>query len=786
MIKIIGVPGKIGNFCGDKIKVRWMAKQKVLLRIHGMHCASCVVSIEKHVNQVRGVLFVLINFAQEQAEITYDSNQISLKDIIDAIAQVGYRAQRWQVREDELASLEAKDELKVLKIKLIVSSVLLALLFIGKYIPGMGILFTHPWMIWLLATPVQFWAGFQFYQSAWQGLKHGRTNMNTLISLGTSVAYFYSIFVVVFENWFQQSGLPTHLYFDAAAAIITFILLGNFLEIRAKRRTSVAIKKLVGLQPKTALVFNKEQQEWVELPIVEVVIKSMIRIKPGNRIPVDGIIMSGSSSIDESMVTGESMPILKKEGDEVIGGTISMTGSFDMKATKVGRETVLAKIIQLVQSAQASKAPVQKLVDQVSSVFVPTVIVLSVLTFILWLMFGPEPRFLYAIVSMVSVFIIACPCALGLATPTSIMVGIGRGAQEGILIKSAQTLEVAGKINVVVFDKTGTLTRGHQEVHKFEVVQDLDSIFDKIGWQLPQGSNARSYALTLVYKLEELSDHPISQAVMRYLQHEKAIDAQMKDKVILKDFASVAGLGLRGYVDNHKIVLGSRQLMESEGVAIAAEIDMCAIEWSQEAKSVSFVAFDDVLIAYFCVADTIRDGAKDTIAKLKRIGISSILITGDNQLSANAVARALGIDKALAQVLPADKAKEVKRLCKEGKVVAMVGDGINDAPALASADVGIAMGSGTDVALETAWVALLRSDITLVPKVITLSRATIRNIRQNLIWAFGYNVFLIPVAMGILYPLFGVMLNPMFAGAAMAFSSLSVVLNALRLRKVRL
>ena len=763
-----------------------MAKQKALFRISGMHCASCVVSIENHINKIRGVLLVLVNFAQERAEITYDSDQISPKDIIDAIAQVGYRAQRWQEREEKLAELEAKHELKVLKIKLIVSAVLLGLLFIGEYIPGMGILFTYPWMIWLLATPVQFWAGFQFYQSAWQGLKHGRTNMNTLISLGTSVAYFYSIFVVVFENWFQRAGLPTHLYFDAAAAIIAFILLGNFLETRAKRRTSVAIRKLVGLQPKTALVFSYEQKEWVELPIEQVVVESTVRIKPGNRIPVDGIIMSGSSSIDESMITGESMPILKKEGDEVIGGTINMTGSFDMKATKIGRETVLAKIIQLVQSAQASKAPVQKLVDQISSVFVPVVIVLSVLTFILWLIFGPEPRFLYAIILMVSVLIIACPCALGLATPTSIMVGIGRGAQEGILIKGAQTLEVAGKINVVVFDKTGTLTRGHQEVHKFEVVQDLDSIFNKIGWQLPQGSNARSYVLTLIYKLEELSDHPISQAVMRYLQHEKAIDVQMKDKVILKDFASVAGLGLRGYVDKHKIVLGSRKLIEHEGVTITSEVDTCAIEWSQEAKSVSFVAFDDVLIAYFCVADTIRDGAKDTIAKLKRIGISSMLITGDNKLAANAVARTLGIDAVLAQVLPADKAKEVERLCKEGNIVAMVGDGVNDAPALASADVGIAMGSGTDVALETAGVALLRSDITLVPKVITLSRATIRNIRQNLIWAFGYNVFLIPVAMGILYPLFGVMLNPMFAGAAMAFSSLSVVLNALRLRKVRL
>ena len=689
-------------------------------------------------------------------------------------------------QKEKLEVLEAKHALKILKIKLVVSLVLSTLLFIVSFIPGIEMFFALPWVMWLLATPVQFWVGAQFYRSAWRGLKRGSTNMNTLIALRTSVAYCYSVFVVLFETRLLAAGLPTHMYFDAAAAITTFILLGNFLETRAKRRASIAIRKLMGLQPKMALVFYEQQNEWRDLPIEQVVVGNVIRVKPGGGIPVDGIIASGSSSINESMVTGESMPVEKRAGDEVIGGTVSMTGAFEMKATKIGRETVLAKIIQMVQSAQASKAPVQKLVDQISSVFVPVVIVLSIISFIMWFMIGPEPRFLYAIISMVSVLIIACPCALGLATPTSIMVGIGRGAQEGVLIKGAQTLEIAGKVNVVVFDKTGTLTRGQQEVRGFKVVQNLDAIFKRLNWQLPHDTNAQLYATTLMYALEELSDHPISHAVMRHLNKEKLVDFTLKDKVTLKDFTSVAGLGLRSMVDDHKIILGSRQLMEQEGVTLAADVDTCAIEWSKEAKSVSFVAFDDQLIAYFCVADTIRTGAGETIAKLKQIGIRSMLITGDNQLAADAVARALGIDTVLAQVLPADKAKEVERLCKEGNIVAMVGDGINDAPALAAADVGIAMGSGTDVALETAGVALLRNDIRLVWKVIMLSRATIRNIRQNLVWAFGYNILLIPVAMGLLYPLFGIMLNPLFAGAAMAFSSLSVVLNALRLRRVRL
>ena len=697
--------------------------------------------------------------------------------------QLGYQISSWRPVKEELESLEAKRELALLQIKLAVSAVLSILLLIGSYIPRIMLL-SNPFIMWLLATPVQFWVGAQFYSSAWRSLKHGSATMNTLIVLGTSVAYFYSVFVVLFESMFVKSGLPTHLYFDSAVIIITVILLGNFLETRAKGKMSQAIRSLMVLQPKVALVLR--EGSWQKVSTELVVVDDVLRIKPGSNIPVDGIITSGSSSINESMVTGESMPVFKKEGDEVIGGTVSMSGFFEMKATKIGTETVLAKIIEMVRMAQASKAPVQKLVDTISAYFVPIVIACSFLTSMFWFMFGPEPQVLYAVTSMVAVLIIACPCALGLATPTSIMVGIGRGAQEGILIKGAQTLEIAGKINVVIFDKTGTLTRGQQEVHGFELVKDVSEIFLNLRWDVPDKFTAETFVLSLIYALEDLSEHPISQAVIRYFQHKELVDISRAELLKIKDFESVAGLGLRAFVNNHKIILGSRKLMDQEGVTMPSEVDRCAIEWAEEAKSVSFVAIDNKLIAYFCIADTIRENVDETIAKLKSMHIKTMLVTGDNELAAQAVARVVGIDEVLANVLPADKAKEVEKLCVEGRVVAMVGDGINDAPALAAADVGIAMGSGTDVALQAAEVALLRNDISLVPKVILLSKATIRNIRQNLVWAFGYNIILIPVAMGILYPLFGITLNPMLAGAAMAFSSLSVVLNALRLRWVSL
>ena len=480
------------------------------------------------------------------------------------------------------------------------------------------------------------------------------------------------------------------------------------------------------------------------------------------------------------METGESMPVHKKEGDEVIWATVNTTGSFEMQATKVGAETTLATIIALVKKAQRSKAPVQKLVDYVSSIFVPAVIVLSIITFFVWLFFGPAPVFLHALIAMISVLIIACPCALGLATPTSIMVGMGRGAQEGILIKDVQTLERACFIDTIVFDKTGTLTVGKPAMHDFKSEENMISIFKHLDWSVPDNVDAGEYMLALIVGIESLSNHPISKAVVEFLQKK----SPLLQTVLVEKFETVSGLGVRALVDGHTVVVGSRQLMEQEGVTLTSDVDACALRWSQQAKSVSFVAFNTTVVAHFCVADALRPEALATIKTLKTMGIRSVMLTGDNELSAQAVATQLGIDDYFARVLPADKKLKVSELQKKGFVVAMVGDGINDAPALAIADVGIAMGGGADVALETAGVALLRNDISLVPKMITLSQATMSNIKQNLFWAFAYNILLIPVAMGILYPLFGITLNPMLAGFSMAFSSLSVVFNALRLRNV--
>ena len=763
-----------------------MAEQKITVRISGMHCASCAVSIEQNIRALPGVANISVNYTQEEAEITYNTDQIAEQQLVSTITRLGYRVLPLD-RRVELADIERHHELYILKIKLIAGLVLSSLLLIGAFIPGVSAWLANKWFMWLLATPVQFWIGWQFYTSSWTSLKNRTATMNTLIALGTSVAYFYSVFVVLFEQTLRQAGLPIHVYFDASATIITFILLGNFLETRAKGRASQAIRKLMGLQPDVAMVLrvtNKDKKEWVSLPVDQVRVDDILQIKPGERIPVDGVIMSGSSSINESMVTGESVPVTKREGDEVIGATVNISGAFEMKAIKVGTDTMLAKIIDMVKHAQMSKAPVQKIVDRISSVFVPVVIMLSLITFLLWCNLGPQPQFLYALVNMVAVLIIACPCALGLATPTSIMVGIGRGAQEGILIKGAQTLQAAGNINTVVFDKTGTLTAGKQVVHGFRVIDDLHTALLAQGWQL-QNVEPRLYVFAIIAAVERLSSHPISAAVVTYLGKELA-SSLLPQEFVVTDFHTMSGLGVRARVNGHDVIIGSRRLLEQEDVPMPDEVDQCAIEWSQEAKSVSFVAIDTILVAYFCVADTIREGTSDALTTLKRMNVRSVMITGDHELAAQAVARAVGIDDFFAQVLPEDKAKRVEELKTGGRVVAMVGDGINDAPALAVADVGIAIGSGTDIALEAADAALLRNDMRLVPKLIALSRATIRNIWQNLAWAFAYNILLIPVAMGILYPLFGIMLHPMFAGAAMAFSSLSVVLNALRLRRVKL
>lgn len=681
-------------------------------------------------------------------------------------------------------------ELKKIKIKLIVSIVITSLLMIGSMIPfdlsmvknETVILLVATWLLailknklvmLLLATIVQFWVGWKYYILAWQGLKKGKTNMFTLIALGTSVAYFYSLIAVLFESWFIKHGIPTYVYFEASSAIITFILMGSFLEARAKGRASSAIKELMNLQPQKARVLR--DTGWVEIPVDDVQGGDIILIKPGEKIPVDGVIVEGDSSINESMVTGESIPVHKQKGAMVIGATVNLSGSFQMKATKVGTDTVLAQIINLVKKAQSSKVPIQNFVDVVSAYFVPAVIIAAIIAAIVWGVFGPEPKVVYSIVGAVSVLIIACPCALGLATPTSIMVAVSRGAKEGMLIKDARVFELGRKINVVVFDKTGTVTEGRQSVKDFRFVRDL-SVFKNV--EVDKVLDVKKYILSVIYTVEQLSGHPVSDAVIKYIG---------KPAFILqaKQFKAVSGLGVSAEVDGHHIAIGSEQLMEQEGVSVQ-EVQKCKLQWAEHARSISFVSIDKKLVAFFCLADTIRKEVKDTIARLKKMHIESVMITGDNEVSAAAVAKEVGISRFFARVLPEEKESYVKKLKSEGNIVAMVGDGINDAPALASADVGIAIGSGTDIALESADVALLQNNIALVPEIIMLSKVTMRNIWQNLAWAFGYNIVLIPVAAGLLYPLFGIMLSPMLAGAAMSFSSLSVVLNALRLKRVSL
>lgn len=769
------------------------ARVTVTFQIGGMHCASCFVEIEDCIKKIPGIFSVNANYANEQVLIEYNSQQADEAALKKCIESLGFKALLLKDDVREFANIERRQEVADLKFKLIISSALTLALLLIMFVPWIPAFLKNKWLMFILATPVQFWVGWRFYVGAWRVLKRGRANMDTLIALGTSVAYGYSVFVVFFEKMLVRAGIPVYLYFDASAMIITVILLGKYLEIRAKGRASAAIKELMNLKPLMATVLSsslkkgasktqKTQEQWQQVPVEQVAVGDILLVKPGENIPVDGVIIKGSSTIDEHMVTGESMPVEKKEGDTVIGGTINTTGLFQMRAINVGGQTALAKIIDLVKRAQSSKAPVQSLVDAVSAFFVPIVILLAGVSFGVWMVWGPEPKILHAIVSVVSVLIIACPCALGLATPTSIMVGIGRGAKEGILIKGAQTLERAQKISTVVFDKTGTLTKGEPEVHGFRFVRTLPEIAEKIRFKFSEEETIKQYVTSLILSVEQQSTHPISESVVRYFAKESPL-LQVLDVDRLE---AISGFGLQALVDGHRVMVGSRRLMEQSGVVMPPDADTCAIGWSQEAKTVSFVAIDNSMVALFCVADTIRDGVPATIEKLKKMGIKTVMLTGDNKLAAQAVAQELGIDDIEAECLPEEKAVRVKNLMKAGEVVAMVGDGINDAPALAVADVGIALGDATDVALETADVALLRNDISLVPKLIKLSKATMRNIYQNLVWAFGYNIVLIPVAMGALYPLFNVLLSPMIAGAAMAFSSLSVVINALRLRKMPL
>jgi Cu+-exporting ATPase len=741
--------------------------EKVLLPIQGMTCASCVNKVEKALNSLKGVVHASVNFATERASVEYVPEEVTTRDLKKAVQDVG--DQVLEVKEEDIVEKERiarERELSRLKWKFISGAILLVPILVLMY----GATLLEKWfglsremnffIQFLLATPVQFWAGWQFYVGFWKAAKHKTSDMNTLIAVGTSAAYLYSLIVTFGSHLIMVKGLMVDVYFDTSAAIIVLILLGRFLEARAKGRTSESIKKLIGLQPKTARVIRNGNE--VDVPVETVIPGDFVIVRPGEKIPVDGVVREGYSSVDESMVTGESLPVEKKTGDRVIGATINKTGTFKFEATKVGKDTVLAQIIRLVQEAQGSKPPIARMVDVIASYFVPVVIAIAIVTFFVWYFFGPHPALTYAFLNFVAVLIIACPCALGLATPTSIMVGTGKGAENGILIRGAEALETAHQLNTIVLDKTGTLTRGEPSV---------TDIIESEGF-------TKKEILTLAASAERGSEHPLGEAIVKKAKKE---DLDLLDA---KDFQAIPGQGIEATINSKKVLLGNVRLMEEKKVFLNGLSEKAKL-FSNEGKTPMFLALEGKAVGIIVVADTLKENTKEAIEALHRMGLEVVMLTGDRERTAKAIANQIGIDRVLAEVLPEMKAEEVKRLQAEGKKVGMVGDGINDAPALAQADVGIAIGTGTDVAMESSDITLIGGDLRGIVTAIALSKATIRNIKQNLFWAFAYNTILIPVAAGVLFPFFGILLNPIFAAGAMAFSSVTVVSNALRLRRFK-
>lgn len=771
-----------------------MATTKTSFPIIGMHCASCAKLIERKLKKTPGVYDASVNYGSEQATVDYDKTECNEQTLAGAVADIGYKAiikGEGEKTPEQIKEEAKRQELADLKIKVAVSASLSVLVLLGSFPEWLRSFFsflpfyellTRPAILLLLATPVQIWAGWGFYQATWSGLRNRAASMDTLIAIGTTAAFGYSALITFFGKQLEQVGFPQTMYFDTAAVIITLILLGRYLEAGAKAHTSDAIKKLLHLQAKTARVVRGDRE--IDVPIEEVQVGDIIRVRPGEKIPVDGTITEGVSSIDESMVTGESIPVDKKAGDTVIGATINKTGTFLFQATKVGNETMLAHIVKMVAEAQSSRAPIQRLADTVSSYFVPIVLMVAVGTFIVWYDAG---TFSQAFTNMIAVLIIACPCAMGLATPTAIMVGTGLGAQRGILIKDAQSLEIAHKIKVAIFDKTGTLTRGEPKVTNIDFNEGIK-----------QMSLSKDDVAGLAVALENHSEHPLSKAIVEFFGKSK--DFHPKSSAVA-DFSAIEGFGVRGTLSGSglkkpqgqiplSVLVGNKKLMEKEKVMRCAELDKKAEIWANQGKTLAYVAVDRKHVALLAIADTLKDEAKDTVAVLKRMKIDVWMITGDNEATARTIAKQAEITNVLAEVLPQEKADKIRdlRLAVNGSrgVVAFVGDGINDAPALASADVGIAMGTGTDVAMESAGITLLNKNLLSVLSAIKLSRATLSIIKQNLFWAFGYNVILIPVAAGILYPITGWLLNPALAAFAMAASSISVVGNSLRLKRVHI
>ena len=744
--------------------------EKINLQLRGMSCASCANSIEEVISNVPGVESCNVNFGAQLAAIKYNPRRTSIEEIQEAVEEAGYSSYSLQEQEmvtgeDDAEKAAREAESRDLIRKMIVGGIISIILIIGSLpmMTGLELPFIpswlhNPWLQLILTAPVQFWCGYRFYIGAWKAFKRHAATMDTLIALGTSAAYFYSVFATIFPDFFLNQGLMPEVYYETAAVVITLILLGQWFENRAKGQTSEAIRQLMGLQAKDARVIRNGKK--IDIPINEVQTDDTILVRPGEKIPVDGEIISGNSTIDEAMVTGESVPVKKQAGDEVIGATINKTGSFKFRATKVGTDTVLAQIVRLVQDAQGSKAPIQRLADRVTGWFVPVVIAIAIATFVLW--FTIMSNVSLALITTVGVLIIACPCALGLATPTSVMVGTGKGAENGILIKGAESLELAHKLQTIVLDKTGTITQGKPTVTDYKVI---GGIID----------GAELNLLRLVAAVERNSEHPLAEAVVRYVQSHE-IDIPESD-----NFEAIAGSGVQGTVSDRLVQIGTQRWMSELGIKTETFLQQKDV-WEGEAKTVVLIAVDGESEGIMGIADAVKPSSNAAVGALRNLDLEVVMLTGDNQKTAEAIARQVGIVRVEAEVRPDRKAAKVKELQQEGKVVAMVGDGINDAPALAQADVGIALGTGTDVAIAASDITLISGELQGIVTAIELSKATINNIRQNLFFAFVYNVLGIPIAAGILFPFFGWLLNPIIAGGAMAFSSVSVVTNALRLR----
>ncbi len=727
---------------------------KNTLPVLGMTCASCAGSVETSVKNTPGVLAASVNFATSNLSVEYLPNMTNASSLQKIVQSSGYDL----LVEDETKQQETLEAIHAQKFKALKNKTIWAIILslpvvvIGMFFMDMP--YANP-IMFAFSTPVLIWLGKDFFINAWKQAKHRSANMDTLVALSTGIAYLFSVFNMLFPEFWHNRGLHAHVYFEAAAVIIAFILLGKLLEEKAKGNTSSAIKKLMGLQPKTVIIIQADGTE-KQTAIDDVNAGDIILVKPGEKIAVDGIVTSGTSYVDESMLSGEPVPVMKKENEKVFAGTINQKGSFQFKAVKVGKETMLSQIIKMVQDAQGSKAPVQKLVDKIAGIFVPVVMGIAVLTFIIWLVLGGDNGIVQGLLAAVTVLVIACPCALGLATPTAIMVGVGKGAEKGILIKDAESLELAKKVNAIILDKTGTITEGRPEVTGIQWLNDDDRAKD------------------ILLSIEKQSEHPLAEAVVKHLDGVQPTTLSL--------FDSITGKGAKADYNNETYFVGNKKLLAENNITIAEVLLQQAVEWGNQSKTVVWFASSKEALAVIAIADKIKETSVQAIREMQEMGIDLYMLTGDNEATAKAIAQQTGIKHYKAEVLPQHKADFVKELQQQGKVVAMVGDGINDSTALATADVSIAMGKGSDIAMDVAKMTIISSDLTKIPMAMRLSKQTVATIKQNLFWAFIYNLIGIPIAAGILYPINGFLLNPMIAGAAMALSSVSVVSNSLLLK----